>query len=139
LDKQFSRYEERFMNITSFGHAAIKVRDLDASEAFYSGILRMPVRTRLQQQSERSFGVGQSSHFLVQAVGADAATPDARTLGVHHVAFVVGNTPAALDAAARHLDQHRVEYERVAHEEYESVYCRDPDGHLIELYYWPSW
>ena len=40
------------MNITSFGHAAIKVRDLDASEAFYSGILRMPVAARFPQQSE---------------------------------------------------------------------------------------
>lgn len=127
------------MNITSFGHAAIKVRDLDASEAFYSGILRMPVVMRFPQRSERSFGVGTSSHFLVQAVGADAPVPDERTLGVHHVAFVVGNNPAALDEAARHLDRHRIDYQRVAHEEYESVYCRDPDGHLIELYYWPSW
>lgn len=85
------------MNITSLGHAAIKVRDLDTSEAFYSGIL-----------------------------------------GMHHLAFVVGNDPATLEAAARHLERHEVRYERVVHEEFESLYCRDPDGHLIELYCWPS-
>ncbi|HEY4366484.1 MAG TPA: VOC family protein [Steroidobacteraceae bacterium] len=127
------------MNITSFGHAAIKVRDLDISEAFYSGVLRMPVVMSFPQDRERGFGVGATSHFLVQAVGPDAPAPDAHTLGVHHVAFVVGNNPAALDAAASHLDQHRIGYRRVSHEEYESLYCHDPDGHLIELYYWPSW
>jgi catechol 2,3-dioxygenase-like lactoylglutathione lyase family enzyme len=51
----------------------------------------------------------------------------------------VGNTPRKLDEAAQHLDAHRVGYERVTHAEHESLYCRDPDGHLIELYYWPSW
>jgi catechol 2,3-dioxygenase-like lactoylglutathione lyase family enzyme len=127
------------MNITSFDHAAIRVRDLDISEAFYSGILRMPVVMNSSQDTERGFGADTSSHFLVQTVDADAPAPDARTLGVHHVAFVVGNNPAALDAAANYLDRHRIDYRRVAHEEYESLYCHDPDGHLIELYYWPSW
>lgn len=127
------------MHITSFGHAAIKVRDLDSSEAFYSGILGMPVVMRFPEEQELSFGVGKSSLFMVQAVGKDAPAPDSRTLGVHHMAFIVGNNPATLDAAARALSQHGVRYEHVAHEEYESLYCRDPDGHLIELYYWPSW
>lgn len=127
------------MHITSFGHAAIKVRDLDSSEAFYSGILGMPVVMRFPEEQELSFSVGKSSLFMVQAVGKDAPSPDSRTLGVHHMAFIVGNNPATLDAAARALAQHGVRYEHVAHEEYESLYCRDPDGHLIELYYWPSW
>lgn len=127
------------MNITSLGHAAIRVRDLDTSEAFYSGVLGMPVVMRFPQEQELGFGIGTSNLFMVQAVGRDAPQPDERTLGVHHLAFVVGNNPATLEAAARQLDQHKIRYERVAHEEFESLYCRDPDGHLIELYYWPSW
>lgn len=127
------------MNIKSFGHAAVKVRDLNRSEAFYAGVLGMPVVMRIPKDQKLGFGIGEGSHFLVQAIGEDARTPDARTLGVHHIAFVVGNTPAMLDAAARELDSHAVQYDRVAHEEFESLYCRDPDGHLIGLYYWPSW
>ena len=42
-------------------------------------------------------------------------------------------------AAATHLKENGVDFEAVAHEEYESLYLRDPDGHLIELYYWPEW
>lgn len=126
------------MNITSLGHAAIKVRDLDTSEAFYSGILGMPVIMRFPCEQELGFGIGTSNVFMVQAVGKDAPQPEARTLGMHHLAFVVGNDPATLEAAARHLERHEVRYERVVHEEFESLYCRDPDGHLIELYCWPS-
>ena len=85
------------------------------------------------------FGIGGASVFMVQAVGKDAPAPDERTLGVHHMAFIVGNNPATLSDAAQQLDRHGVRYQRVMHEEFESLFCRDPDGHLIELYYWPSW
>jgi catechol 2,3-dioxygenase-like lactoylglutathione lyase family enzyme len=127
------------MNITALGHAAIKVRDLSASERFYSGVLNMPIVMRFDEEDELAFGVGQSGLFMVQALGADATAPDRRTLGMHHIAFIVGNNPQSLDAAAQRLDQHEVCYERAANEDFESLYCRDPDGHLIELYYWPSW
>ncbi|HEY6643898.1 VOC family protein [Povalibacter sp.] len=127
------------MNITALGHAAIRVRNLASSEAFYSGVLGMPVVMRFPEEQEVSFKVGASGLFMVHAVGADAPAPDSRTLGIHHMAFIVGNTPATLSDAARRLDQHGVRYQHVAHEEFESLFCRDPDGHLIELYYWPSW
>jgi len=127
------------MNITALGHAAIRVRNLESSEAFYSGVLGMPVVMRFPEEQEMGFRVGESSLFMVHAVGSDAPAPDSRTLGIHHMAFIVGNNPATLSDAAQRLDQHGVSYQLVANEDFESLFCRDPDGHVIELYYWPSW
>ena len=96
------------MNITALGHAAIRVRDLASSERFYSGVLGMPVVMRFPEEQELGFGIGKSSVFMVHAVGKDAPAPDARTLGIHHMAFIVGNTPDTLSAAANRLNEHGV-------------------------------
>ena len=122
------------MQITALGHAGLTVRDLRASEAFYAGVLGMKALPN-RDARKLKFQVNDREQLMLREL-ADAAP---RSAGVHYIAFIVGNTPKTLDAAAEHLDAHRVDYERVAHEEHESLYCRDPDGHLVELYYWPSW
>jgi catechol 2,3-dioxygenase-like lactoylglutathione lyase family enzyme len=123
------------LEIVALGHAGIGVQDLQASRAFYSGVLGIRALPTAETR-KLSFQVSPSEQLTVREVGRPA---DLQSAGIHHIAFIVGNTPTKLDEAARHLDAHRVGYERVAHEEHESLYCRDPDGHLIELYYWPSW
>ena len=122
------------MNITSFGQAGIRARDLAASERFYAGILNMPLLNREPSGDALSFRVGDSNRFVVRRKAPDE-WPDE----TDHIAFVIGNNPAALEAVAERLDAHNVVYERREHEEFESVCCRDPDGRLVELYYWPSW
>ena len=123
------------MQITGLGQAGIGVRDLQASKAFYSGVLGMRTLPAAGDRKLR-FQIGESEQLTVREVGRAV---DLRASGVHHIAFIIGNTPLKLDEAAQHLDAHCIDYERVAHEEHESLYCRDPDGHLVELYYWPSW
>jgi glyoxylase I family protein len=126
--------KEKNMQITALGHAGIGVRDLQASRRFYEGVLGMSLRST--ELHSLKFQVSESEQLLVREVDPPFG---AALTGVHHIAFIVGNTPARLDAAAQQLTLHRVDYERVAHEEHESLYCRDPDGHIVELYYWPSW
>ncbi len=123
------------MQITALGHAGIGVRDLQASAAFYAGVLGMHTLPSAEAR-KLSFQVSESEQLTLREVVRPA---DPQSTGVNHLAFIVGNTPRKLDEAAQHLDAHRVGYERVTHAEHESLYCRDPDGHLIELYYWPSW
>jgi catechol-2,3-dioxygenase len=125
------------MQITALGHAGIAVHDLEASRAFYAGVLGMTLRG--DDARKLNFQVSESEQLLIRKIDASGAVTDKRVTGLNHIAFIVGNTPLKLDEAARHLEAHRVDYERVAHEEHESLYCRDPDGHLVELYYWPSW
>ena len=122
------------MRITGLGHAGIAVRDLDASRDFYEGVLGVPLRS--QDARALQFQVSESEQLFVRQVESPVAPG---TTGVHHIGFIVGNTLSMLEAAANRLSAHSIEYERVAHAEHESLYCRDPDGHLVELYYWPSW
>jgi catechol 2,3-dioxygenase-like lactoylglutathione lyase family enzyme len=122
------------MNITSFGQAGIRSRDLAASERFYAGVLNMPLLTREPAGGSLAFRVGASNRFIVKL-----RSPDEWPDETDHIAFVIGNNPAALEAVAKRLEEHQVVYERHEHEEFESLCCRDPDGRLVELYYWPSW
>jgi catechol-2,3-dioxygenase len=131
------------MNITGLGRASLKVRDLAASERFYSRILRMPVVSRSTPRSGAragiEFRVGHAHEFVVEPADELASGNAQAIAGVTHLAFVVGNNPRTLDDAARHLTEQGVPFEQVARDEYESLLLRDPDGHLIELYYWPEW
>ena len=123
------------MHIERFGHAALKVRDLDTSERFYGDVLGLAVTQRFPEDHEVIFGVGAESHLLVQALGPDARIPDATTIGLHHVAFVVEGGEPGLESAKRTLDDRGIAYRNVDHGEHRSVYFRDPDGHQVELYH----
>jgi catechol-2,3-dioxygenase len=79
--------------------------------------------------------VGKCNEFVLEAGGARPSHHS----GLPDVAFVIGNNPRTLQAAAIHLAENGITFEAVAHEDYESLYLRDPDGHLVELYYWPEW
>lgn len=131
------------MNITGLGRASLKVRDLAASEQFYSRVLCMPVVSRSTSTSGPNaaveFRVGRAHEFLVEPAGEPISDDAHAITAVTHLAFVVGNNPRTLQDAARHLMEQGVPFEQVAREEYESLLLRDPDGHLIELYYWPEW
>ena len=123
------------MQITSLGRASLRVRDLEASARFYSQILRMPIVRQSPGHNQLGLRVGRCNEFVLEAGG----TASSQHSGLPDVAFVIGNNPRTLEAAATHLKENGVDFEAVAHEEYESLYLRDPDGHLIELYYWPEW
>jgi catechol 2,3-dioxygenase len=126
------------MNISRFGRASLQVRDLEASARFYSEVLGLPVVAHEESANAIELSVGRSHRFALQCVRHGGGTP-AEHLGLNGLAFVVGNTPGNLDQAAEHLNAAGIVYERVAHDEYESLLLRDPDGHLVELYYWPEW
>lgn len=128
------------MNLTAIGVASLPVRDLQASRGFYTDVLNLKVIAQPTAE-ECVLAVGEAHRFVLQrSKQPRASANDGSEDGVRRqTAFIVGKNPAALEAARRRLDQHRIPYRRVHHEEYESLYLTDPDGHLVELFYWPSW
>lgn len=128
------------MNISRFGQASLKVRNLEASARFYCDVLGLPVLSRSNSRTTIELGVGHSHRFALERANGRGG-PAGDQIGLNRIAFVVGNTPRTLEQAAQHLSAKGIVYERIAHEEeeYESLLLHDPDGHLIELYYWPEW
>lgn len=121
--------------ITGIGHAVLKVRDLDRSEAFYRDVLGLQVCGHLENRMV-FFTAGESHHDLaIMRVGPDAPDADPAAVGLAHVAFRIGDSYDQLKQAAEELRARGVEIERSAdHRASLSVYFRDPDGNQIEFY-----
>jgi catechol 2,3-dioxygenase-like lactoylglutathione lyase family enzyme len=126
------------MRLERVGHAAIKVRSLDVSESFYRDVLGFEVTHRFLEDDELIFGFGSAGHLLLQAVGDDAPAPDAKTLGLHHLAFVLADGERALAAVRADFERRGITYRDVDHDDHRSLYFQDPDGHTLEIYHEPE-
>lgn len=123
------------MQVQQLGHAVLKVRDLERSEAFYNGVLGMPVAARLDRPGMTFFTLGNHHDFAVMAVGDDAPEPVAEAPGLLHVAFKVGSSTDELRKVKDELEAAGVTIDRLTdHTVSHSIYLRDPDGNGVELY-----
>jgi len=81
------------MLVKSLGHVVLKVRDLQRSEAFYAGVLGMPIISRISDPVAMSFfTLGNHHDFALVEVGDAAPPPHAGGTGLAHVAFKVGDS-----------------------------------------------
>ena len=122
------------MQIESLGHVVIKVRDVARSEAFYNGVLGLPIVARNERSTMTFFSLGDHHDFAIVGLGNDAESPGAKSVGLAHVAFKIGNSLEELKEAKRHLDDAGIPCAPVDHEVTQSLYFADPDGNQVELY-----
>ncbi len=122
------------MKVHSLGHVVIKVRNQQRAEAFYNGILGIPIAARLDAQAMTFFTLGNHHDFAVLAVGDDAQEAPGNSPGLLHVAFKIGNTIDELRKAKAVLESAGVKVEAYDHGVTQSIYLKDPDGNEVELY-----
>ena len=122
------------MKIQSLGHVVIKVRDQQRAEAFYNGLLGIPIAARFPPLSMTFFTLGNQHDFAVAAVGDDALDAPANSPGLFHVAFKIGTRIDELREAKLQLEAAGLELEAYDHEVTKSIYFKDPDGNTVELY-----
>jgi catechol 2,3-dioxygenase len=122
------------MKIQSLGHVVIKVRNQQRAEAFYNGLLGIPIAARFSPLSMTFFTLGNHHDFAVAAVGDDALDAPANSPGLFHVAFKIGTRIDELREAKLQLEGAGVKVEAYDHEVSKSIYFNDPDGNTIELY-----
>lgn len=125
------------MHVQSLGHVVLKVRNLQRSEDFYSGLLGMPIVSRISDPCMTFFALESSGNhhdFALMKVGADARSPGDDTTGLAHVAFRV-RSAEELALARRLFDasDSPVLYE-AERSSSRSMHVLDPDGNEIELY-----
>ena len=122
------------MQIESLGHVVIKVRDVERSEAFYNGVLGLPIVARSQRSPMTFFSLGDHHDFAIVGLGDDAEPASGNTVGLAHVAFKIGDSFDELKEAKRLLDDAHIPCAPVDHEVTQSLYFADPDGNQVELY-----
>ncbi len=122
------------MKIRSLGHVVIKVRDQQRAEAFYNGLLGIPIAARDAKLSATFFTLGNHHDFAIVAIGDDAADPPAKSPGLLHVAFKIGNSLDELREAKQKLEAAGLRVRAYDHAVSKSLYFNDPDGNCIEIY-----
>jgi len=122
------------MRVHSLGHVVIKVRDQQRAEAFYGGLLGIPIAARLAARSMTFFTLGNHHDFAIAAVGNDAEPAPEKSPGLLHVAFKIGDSMDELREAKTELEAAGVAIEAYDHGVTQSIYFSDPDGNVIELY-----
>jgi catechol 2,3-dioxygenase len=122
------------MKIEALGHVVINVRNLEKSEAFYNGLLGIPIAARMADPSMTFFSLGNHHDLAIAAVGDDAKDAPENTPGLAHVAFRIGNHIDTLREAKAQLEKAGVMAEAADHGVTQSLYFADPDGNTLEVY-----
>jgi len=126
------------MRPTHIHHVAVKVADLARAEAFYVGVLGLPVLRRWpwpEGRGERSLWLDLGAGaFLALERANDFGTEKAEgTPGLHLIALHIPRSEReawiAKLAQAGHPIYHHTDH---------TIYVRDPEGNRIGLSHWPD-
>ena len=124
------------------GHVVLNVSSLARSVPFYESLLGISEVARLGEAERKIVGAemvflsfGDSHHDLGlrEVPSGTRVVPEA--LGLAHVAFKIGESLMQLHDHAAHLRAQGIEFAFTRdHIVSQSIYVRDPDGILIEMY-----
>ncbi len=115
------------------GHVVMNVSDLKASIAFYTRVVGLEVVSQDTERRIAFLSLGEQHHDLALVERATGAKPDADQPGLVHMAWRLADF-AELQAAHAELGEAGIELEPIQHNITNSLYMRDPDGHVVELY-----
>ena len=118
------------MTLLGIDHVAYIVTDMQSAVSFYERVLGLHEVGATPGRDFVAMSWGANVHDIALMQG----TP-ARGGAVHHVAITLDGGQEALREFARHLRELGVTLEMVLdHKVSQSLYFRDPDGNLIEVF-----
>jgi catechol 2,3-dioxygenase len=125
-------------NVRKLGHVVLKVKDLQRSVAFYTGVLGFRVSDVYPDTMMKGgmvFLRCNADHHCLALVGG--AKEDASARELHHLAFEVATLEEVLRARA-HLRKHDVKVDFDGRRRagcQVAVEFRDPDNHFLEIFW----
>lgn len=126
---------ERPRSTAGLHHVALVVRDLQACEGFYVGLLGMQVEWR-PDPDNLYLTSGSDNLALHRAPEGFAPQQDQR---LDHIGFILRSADE-VDAWCDFLAAHGVEIKaapRTHRDGARSFYCQDPDGNVVQMIYHP--
>jgi catechol 2,3-dioxygenase-like lactoylglutathione lyase family enzyme len=124
---------DRGIPVTGVSELVLEVADLAAAEAFYAGVLGLPVVERWAAREAIWVMAGERTRIGLwrPQVGLAGGQPGA------HVHFAMHLAEEHMQAARERLDAHGCEVQEIAFPGAgRSLYVTDPDGHVVELWSW---
>jgi catechol 2,3-dioxygenase len=123
------------VKVTELGHVSLFVRDLPTSVRFYRDVLGLEETGRGKGGRIAFLSAGVHHHDVSLEIARSEGCPVPKGApGLYHIAFCVGRSRQALDAARREVEAHGL----VPFGEMDDgtpCFCvKDPDGNEIELY-----
>jgi catechol 2,3-dioxygenase-like lactoylglutathione lyase family enzyme len=120
--------------LSGLRHVALKVKDLEACESFYCGLLGMQVEWR--PDADNVYLTGGSDNLALHRAEGDLAGTGQR---LDHIGFILRDADY-VDAWHDYLKQNGVTIEQAPKTHRDgarSFYCRDPDGNLVQFIHHP--
>jgi catechol 2,3-dioxygenase len=120
---------------THIGHANLRVADLDRALSFYRDVLGFQVRATPRGGTMVVLGANESSLDLALTALPGGSPPPANCTGLDHLAFRYPSR-RELARAYRQLRECGIALtEATDYGTNQSLYCSDPDGNGVELYW----
>ena len=124
------------------GHVVLRVRSLAASVPFYTHVLGLREVARLDGPQRDIVGgelaflsFGSNHHDVALFESPEARPADPQCAGLVHLALRIGDSLETLRAFHAHLREQGVALAHSRdHEVSQSLYLRDPDGLMVEVY-----
>ena len=119
--------------VRAIGEVALRVNDLEKSQAFYANVFGLELLRRFEHAAFFRIGEGYAGHTAVLALfDRDVAVEQARST-VDHIAFSIAL--ADYEPEKRRLERLGLTVRTATHEwvHWRSLYVTDPDGNNVEL------
>jgi catechol-2,3-dioxygenase len=119
--------------VRTLGEVALRVNDLDRSQAFYADVIGLEFMRRFEHSAFFRIADGYAGHTAILAL-FDRKNPVAQEHStVDHLAFTIALTD--YEAEKRRLEELGLTVTTATHEwvQWRSLYVEDPDGNEVEL------